>query len=69
LPKAGKPDEAVENYRRVIAALPEYPLPHVRLGELFLCLGKAAEARQQFEQALQLDPANESAKEALERLK
>ena len=69
LPKAGKPDEAVENYRRVIAALPEDPLPHVRVGELFLRLGKAADARQQFEQALALDPANESAKEGLERVK
>ena len=69
MPKAGKPDEAVENYRQVIAALPEDPLPHVRLGELFLRMGKAAEARQKFEQALSLDPGNESAKEALERLK
>lgn len=58
---AGKPNEAIESYRRAIAADPVSAYLRVALAELWLKTGQLDLAREQADLALELDPAYASA--------
>jgi tetratricopeptide (TPR) repeat protein len=62
LVKAGKPDEAAANLKQVIEAFPNDPRPHDLFGELLLEQRKYSEAIAEFDVAIRLDPALESAR-------
>ncbi|MGI8703858.1 MAG: tetratricopeptide repeat protein [Candidatus Limnocylindrales bacterium] len=57
----GQLEEAVEHYRAASNLAPERPLPRTALGEVLLRLGRHADARQAFDQALELAPRDERA--------
>lgn len=69
------PEQAEQLLREYAASTPKrngYPSPasaHVWLGRLFENQDKMSEARKEFENALQLDPRNKMAQEALKKIK
>jgi tetratricopeptide (TPR) repeat protein len=74
LAKAGRVDEAVDNLRQVLADNPQDATVKRRLAEaltlrgmLLVRDGKREEAVAQFDEALQLDPTNEDARQGRER--
>lgn len=50
--------EAIENYRKVISAAPDWVEAHINLGVALYQSGHLQEARQAFEAAVRLDPEN-----------
>jgi tetratricopeptide (TPR) repeat protein len=74
LAKAGRVDDAVDNLRRILTDNPEDPAAKRRLadaltlrGTLLLRDGKREEAVAQFDEALKLDPSNETARKNREQ--
>ena len=65
--KTGHLDQALDNFRQVVAAYPKDPAAHNGLGELLFMQGKYAEAIEQFDQALALDPSSAIAKKNREQ--
>ena len=53
---AGRPDEALANYREAIRLEPAAPEPHYNLGLAFARLGRPAEAMDHYETALRFQP-------------
>jgi protein O-GlcNAc transferase len=53
---SGEIDQAIEVYRRVIAAFPRHPLGHYKLGTAFMCSERDREAEAAFRKALDLAP-------------
>jgi Flp pilus assembly protein TadD len=60
--KAGQLDEALDLFRKVVAAYPQDAQARIGLGELLFRQGKYQEALEAFEQAIELDPASDLAK-------
>ena len=56
-------------YRRLLEVAPERARTHANLGVTLYHLGRVEEAVRRFEQALSLDPALETARVALERIR
>jgi tetratricopeptide (TPR) repeat protein len=54
--KAGDGEEAINGYREGLALCPNDDVAHNELGEIYLRLGRKAEAAAQFEEALRLNP-------------
>lgn len=52
----GRPDEALADYRTVIATDPRYPEYHFELGNLLRAMGRDDEARAEYETAMRLGP-------------
>ena len=61
--------EAAGLYRRLLEETPESAQTHANLGVTLYHLGRVEEAVRRFEQALSLDPALETARAALERIR
>ncbi|MFH1709027.1 MAG: tetratricopeptide repeat protein [Planctomycetota bacterium] len=57
----GNPFQAVEFLLRSIRYAPDWAWGHFQLGQIYMRLGQSAEARREFELALQHDPANADA--------
>jgi Flp pilus assembly protein TadD len=60
---------ALPHLRRAIELEPENPGMHEALGRVLLEAGQRAEAMEQFEAILRLDPNHAGAREALDRLR
>jgi tetratricopeptide (TPR) repeat protein len=54
--KAGDGEDAIKGYREGLALCPNDDVAHNELGEIYLRLGRKAEAAAQFEEALRLNP-------------
>ena len=63
--ESGKPDEAIEAYRRAQALQPKDPEPHLAAGLLLEKQNEVKNAEQEYEQALKLDPGSTEAITAL----
>jgi len=57
-------DRAVEAYQRSIEIDPESPVPHLRLGSLYLQLNRHEEAAEEFLATIRTDPQGPYGKEA-----
>lgn len=64
----GRWKEAVEINQEILESFPMDPDTHNRLGRALLELGRYQEARQSYQQSLELDPYNSIAKKNLSRL-
>lgn len=64
----GRWEEAVAVNREILDSFPSDPDAYNRLGRALMELGRYPEARQAYQQALELDPYNSIAKKNLERL-
>lgn len=64
----GRWKEAVEVNREILESFPTDPDAHNRLGRALMELGRYQEARQAYQQSLELDPYNSIAKKNLSRL-
>jgi tetratricopeptide (TPR) repeat protein len=65
LAKEGRPGEAEEQYRLVLAETGGNAEAYYRLGELYADRGEAARARAEWRRALQVDPAHRKARQRL----
>lgn len=63
--ETGKPDEAIEAYRRAEALQPKDPEPHLAAGQLLEKQSQLDNAEREYEQALKLDPGSTEAITAL----
>jgi tetratricopeptide (TPR) repeat protein len=61
--------KAVDIFKRIIAQNPSYPEAHFWLGTIYLSQGNLSEAEEEFVKELEANPTNESAQEALKRLR
>ncbi len=61
LTRSGKFDEAVQDFTQVLTAFPQDAQVHNDFGELYLRMGKPAEALEQFEKALAVNPSHPAA--------
>jgi protein O-mannosyl-transferase len=66
--KSGRAPEARESIDRAIAVNPNFDLSYVYLGHLLMAGQDYAGASRQYRKALQLNPANQAAREALEQI-
>lgn len=56
LEESGRRDEGLACLQQAVAAGPQFPLPHVTLGEAYRSRGQRAEAEACYRQAIELDP-------------
>ena len=56
--RLGRTDDALKALERAIALVPDDPVIHEHAGEIYLRKGQAAEAKEAWIRALELDPAN-----------
>lgn len=68
LDRAGKIDEAIAAYRRILERVPALTSIHLQLGALFERKGDDASATAEYQAALKADPAGTKARAALDRL-
>jgi tetratricopeptide (TPR) repeat protein len=54
--KAGDTDTAIASYKEGLSLCPNDDVAHNELGEIYLRLGRKAEARAEFQAALQINP-------------
>ena len=66
--RRGPVDEAIMAYEHVVELDPAYVSGHLRLGDLYLRVGRKDEARAEYEEALIVEPGNSAAQERLEGL-
>jgi Tfp pilus assembly protein PilF len=61
LARTGQFDEAVQDFKQAEAAFPQDAQVHNDFGELYLRMGKPAEALEQFDKALAANPTHSTA--------
>jgi tetratricopeptide (TPR) repeat protein/mono/diheme cytochrome c family protein len=69
LVKAGRYDQAQLRYRQALAYRPDDAELHTSLGMTFLQLGRTADALEQFEAAVKIDPTFQPAQQGLARIR
>jgi protein O-mannosyl-transferase len=69
LQDAGRRNEAIEQYKTAIRLRPGEPMGYVKVGQCLAEIGQWPQARQQFLQALAIDPRNAAAHHSLTVLK
>lgn len=57
----GKPEEAVEHYRKAIKAAPDFTMAHNNLGSLYIAKSQFPEAQKELEQSIRLAPTDPKA--------
>ena len=67
LTQLGRPDEAIERYRRALQLNPRDDNAHNSLGWTLASGGRIAEAVPHFQRALEINPANLNARRNLEQ--
>ena len=68
LDRAGKIDEAIAAYRRILERVPALTSVHLQIGALFERKGDHASAAAEYQAALKADPGGAKARAALDRL-
>jgi tetratricopeptide (TPR) repeat protein len=68
LDRAGKIDEALAAYRRILECVPALTSIHLQIGALFERKGDHASAIAEYQAALKADPGAAKARAALDRL-
>lgn len=63
-----QPDKALETMRRGVALIPDYAPFHAWLGDYYRRVGITYRAKEEYEQAVLLDPGNESYQKRLRKL-
>jgi tetratricopeptide (TPR) repeat protein len=69
LAASGNLDGAIAQWREIMGKVPALTLVHLRLGELYERKADVEQALAAYRQLLAIDPSNEKAKAAVERLK
>ena len=67
--RRGPVEDAITAYEHVVELDPEYVTGHVRLGDLYVRVGRVDEGRDAYENALSIEPGNSTAKERLSSLR
>jgi Tfp pilus assembly protein PilF len=64
----GNPSEAKNLISKAVQLDPDFEPARLYLAELYLKMGKKAEAKEQLREALRINPRNEKAKEMMQNL-
>lgn len=64
----GRADDAIEHYEQAVALRPDFTAARINLGLLYHGAGRGDEAARQFQMILRYDPANKTARSALEQM-